>query len=204
MVRNASVLTDSIFEDDAGLFDTITQNYKMEDEIKSVLEFLKIDQIDKHMIRNLELLLSWLSSKNTLLKFEYVLPQMVTEGYIAKFWRENEEKWLVNSFSDGIHDQILQFRFVDQNNFEIEHLTLGTRAQIKVSDEFGMNDSRNDNFYNALREIKTFTIECDKILHTDDISITIEISTAQKIVRLIRFDDCIRQNQLDALKSHVR
>ena len=62
-----------------------------------------------------------------------------------------------------------------------------------------MDDSKNDNFHNALRLNKTLAIECDKILYTDDISITFEIRTAQKVLRLIRFEDCIRQNQLNDL-----
>ena len=206
-MKNSNVLTDPIsilFEDDTGLFNEITQNYKMEDEIKFVVEYLKIEQTDKHMISNFELLLSWLSSKNIQLNFDYVLPQMITEGYVAKFWRNNDEKWLMNSFNDGSNDQILEFQLVSQNQYVIEHLTPGKRARIKVSDPFEMNDSKNDDFYNTLREDKTFTIECDKILYTDDISMTIEISTAQKIVQLMRFDDCIHQNQLLALKSYVR
>ena len=67
-----------------------------------------------------------------------------------------------------------------------------------------MDDSKNDNFHNALRLNKTLTIECDKILYTDDISITIEIRAAQKVLRVIRFEDCIGQNQLNDLKSQVR
>ena len=123
MVTNSSVLTDSIFEDDLGLFDAITQNYKMEDEIKFVTDYLKNEQTDGHMIKNLELLLSWLSSQNTLLKFEYMLPEMIMESYVAKVWRDTGEEWLVNAFSDETHDKILQFHFVNPNQYRIEHLT---------------------------------------------------------------------------------
>ena len=37
----------------------------------------------------------------------------------------------------------------------------------------------------------------------DDISITIEIIPEQKVLRLIRIDQCIRHNQLHELKGHV-
>ena len=156
------------------------------------------------MMRNLGLFLSWLSSKHILLRFEYDLPEMITDGYLAKFWRKNAENWLFKAFCDGIHDRILQFRSVHPNSFQIDYLTLGTRARIKTPDLFEMNDSKNVDFYNTLSENQIVTIECNRILKTDDISITIEIPAEQKIVRLIRIDECIRHNQFHVFKSNVR
>ena len=155
-------------------------------------------------MKNFGLLLSWLSSKHILLRFEYNLPEMITDGHLGKFWRKKSANWLFNAFCDGIHDQILQFRSVQPNRFVIDYLTLGTRARIKTSDLFEMNDSKNEDFYNALSENQIVTIECNRILKTDDISITIEIPAEQKIVRIIRIDECIRLNQLHVLKSNVR
>ena len=151
--------------------------------------------------------MTWLSSKRVRLRFEYYLPELITDGYVAKLFRENEENWLINALSDQssdeIYDQILQFRSVDSNHFEIEYLTLGTKARIKSSAKFEMNDLRNTDFYNALRENEIVTIECNIILEIDDISVTIEIIPEQKVLRLIRIDQCIRHNQLNELKGHV-
>jgi len=179
----------------------------MEDEIKSVIEYVQIHRPHELMLRNLQLLFSWLSSKQILL-FEYDLPEMITYGHVATFWRGESENWLVNAFGEGIHDRILQFRSITKNDFpnhfQIEYLTTGTRARITTSDLFEMNDSKNADFYNALRQNEIVRIECNKILETDDISITIEITAEQKVLRLIRIDLCIRHNQFNALKSHVR
>lgn len=184
-VQNPIVLTSSLLENDGGLFDAVAESFTMEDEIKFFIEYLQIHQPDELMLKNLQILLSWLSSKHISLRFEYDLPEMIM-----------------------IHDQTLQFQSITKNDspnyFQIEYLTTGTRAHIATSDLFEMNDSKNADFYDALRHNEIVSIECNKILETDDISITIEITAEQKVLRLIRIDKCIRHNQLNALKSHVR